>query len=119
VAAKESLILRRVTHLDQLADKLKEPRIHNLISPMLQGEDISDLKPDHVSYAIDLGLVIRTRDGLKIANPIYQEVIPRELSWMTQLNLEPRVTRQWYINTDGSIAVEKLLQDFQQFFRES
>ena len=117
--AKESLILRRVTHLDQLADKLKEPRVHSLINPMLRGEDISSMNPDHISYALDLGLIVRTREGLKIANPIYQEVIPRELSWMTQLNLEPRVSRQWYIAPDGSIAVEKLLEDFQKFFRQN
>jgi hypothetical protein len=86
---------------------------------MIRGEDIQTINPDHVTYAIDLGLVVRSPDGLKIANPIYQEVIPRELSWMTQLNLEPRVTRQWYINPDGSIAVEKLLEDFQKFFREN
>ena len=29
--AKENLILRRVTHLDQLADKLREPRVRHII----------------------------------------------------------------------------------------
>ena len=28
--ARESLILRRETHLDQLSDKLKEPRVHRV-----------------------------------------------------------------------------------------
>ena len=35
--AKENLILRRVTHLDQLADKLREARVRRVIEPMLAG----------------------------------------------------------------------------------
>jgi hypothetical protein len=119
LAAKESLILRRVTHLDQLADKLKEPRVRSVIEPMVRGEDIQEFKRDDVEYVIDLGLITRGPEGLTIANPIYREVIPRELSFGTQLNLEPRVMRQWYIQPDGTIAVDKLLEDFQKFFREN
>ncbi len=33
--AKENLILRRVTHLDQLADKLREPRVRRVVEAML------------------------------------------------------------------------------------
>ena len=36
-AAKESLIFARVTHLDQLADKLREERVRRIIEPMLAG----------------------------------------------------------------------------------
>ena len=36
-AAKEALILRRETHLDQLADKLYEPRVRRVIEPLLTG----------------------------------------------------------------------------------
>jgi hypothetical protein len=37
---------------------------------------------------LDLGLVVRSQEGgLKIANPIYQEVIPRVLSQGTQDSL--------------------------------
>ncbi len=35
--AKECLIVNRVTHLDQLADKLREPRVRQVIEPMLAG----------------------------------------------------------------------------------
>ena len=35
--AGEALILRRVTHLDQLADKLDEERVRRVILPMLGG----------------------------------------------------------------------------------
>ena len=35
--AKERLILRRDTHLDQLADKLQEDRVRHVIEPLLAG----------------------------------------------------------------------------------
>lgn len=116
--AKENLVKGRVTHLDQLADKLKEPRVRSTISPILQGVEVKEIDRDHIDYCIDLGLIVRGPNGLEIANPIYREVIPRELTVITQINLEATVDRLWYINADGSIAVEKLLTDFQKFFRE-
>jgi hypothetical protein len=36
-----------------------------------------DLLEDDIRFAIDLGLVATTPQGLTIANPIYGEVIPR------------------------------------------
>ena len=36
--AKENLILRRVTHLDQLADKLREPRVRRVVEALLTGD---------------------------------------------------------------------------------
>ena len=40
--AREQLILRRVTHLDQLADKLQEERVRRVIEPLLTGSDPGD-----------------------------------------------------------------------------
>ncbi len=117
--AKENLVKGRVTHLDQLADKLKEPRVRSTISPILRGADVQEIDRNHLDYCIDLGLVVRGPNGLEIANSIYREVIPRELTVITQINLEAMVDRLWYIHPDGSIAVEKLLTDFQKFFREN
>ena len=119
IQAKEALILRRETHLDQLVDKLQEPRVQGVIAPMLEGSDFEDtLKPDDLQYTLDLGLVARTPHGLEIANPIYQEVIPRELSYIVQLNLESHFQGPWYLAEDGRLDMEKLLSAFQQFFRE-
>ena len=39
--AKENLILRRVTHLDQLADKLQESRVRRVIEAILVGEALA------------------------------------------------------------------------------
>ncbi|MCF8167216.1 MAG: hypothetical protein K9K38_08185 [Rhodoferax sp.] len=51
--ASESLILRRDTHLDQLADKLREPRVKRVIEPMLQGEE---LPPDAPTMTVNTAL---------------------------------------------------------------
>lgn len=56
--AKEHLIKGRDTHLDQLADKLKEERVRRVIEPMLTGEVFEqDFRPDDVVDLIDLGLI--------------------------------------------------------------
>jgi hypothetical protein len=114
--AKEALILRRVTHLDQLADKLREPRVRRVVEALLTSDPSPDaIPPDDVIYVRDLGL-INTEGQLSIANPIYQEVIPRELTFSTQLTIAQEPA--WYIRRDGKLDLPKLLAAFQQFFRE-
>ena len=82
--AREQLILRRETHLDQLTDKLQEERVRRVVEPLLSGTAAADSIPaDDLQYARDLGLV--AQDGpVAIANPIYREVIPRDLTYTTQ-----------------------------------
>lgn len=114
--AKENLILRRETHLDQLIDKLKEPRVQRVIAPILAGDvEPEQLPADDVQYVADLGL-ITTKGQIRIANKIYQEVIPRELIYTTQLTITHQP--EWYISADGHLDIVKLLAAFQQFFRE-
>ena len=48
-----------------------------------------DSRRTTLQYVRDLGLV-RTDGNLRIANPIYQEAIPRDLTWTTQVELAPR-----------------------------
>src|SRR6056297_992466 len=117
--AKNELIIRRDTHIDQLADKLKEERVQRVIEPMLAGEAFDeDVFNTDVEYCKDLGLIKKTEEGYQIANSIYREVIPRELGYMTQLSLESIHRRQWYVDKDGKLNMMKLLTNFQQFFRE-
>ncbi|MDI6792688.1 MAG: ATP-binding protein [bacterium] len=115
--AKENLIVRRETHLDQLADKLREERVRCVIEPILAGqEELDQLSEDDVQYVEDLGL-ISTRGQLRIANQIYQEVIPRVLTYTTQLTISQEPA--WYIRPeDGRLDIDKLLSVFQEFFRE-
>ncbi|MCF8210352.1 MAG: AAA-like domain-containing protein [Rhodoferax sp.] len=114
--ARESLILRRDTHLDQLADKLREPRVRRVVEPLLAGAAGSeDLPDDDIQYCRDLGLIGLGRP-LSIANRIYREIIPRQLTWSTQ---ETMVQEQpWYVAPGGHMDMDKLLSAFQQFFRE-
>jgi hypothetical protein len=118
--AKERLILRRDTHLDQLTDKLQEERVRRVISPMLQGDEMEQAAhEDDIQYVLDLGLVARRAGGLQIANAIYREIIPRQLNYVTQLNFESTIPPAWYVQPDGRLDVDGLLAAFQQFFREN
>ena len=114
--AREQLILRRETHLDQLTDKLQEERVRRVVEPLLQGADaVGSFAADDLQYVRDLGLVCA--DGpIAIANPIYREVIPRALTWTTQAGLlhDPA----WYVDDRGALEAGKLLAAFQEFFRE-
>jgi len=118
--AKEELILRRDTHLDQLNDKLSEERVRRVIEPMLTGADLAadTSMENEVRYVMDLGLIRQGENGLEISNRIYREIIPRELTAIAQLNLESTQQPAWYVLPDGRLDMDKLLTAFQQFFRE-
>ena len=116
-AARERLIQSRTTHLDQLTDKLSEARVHAVISQILSSEQAApSISTDDVQYVADLGL-IETTPQIRISNRIYQEVIPRELIWSKQVMLAQETA--WYLNPDHSLNMSKLLQAFQQYFREN
>jgi len=115
-AARERLIQSRATHLDQLTDKLKEPRVHRVIAPLLGSSDSDpDFKEDDLQYVEDLGL-IRRRPQVEIANRIYRETLPRELTTATQQGISQ--PQSWYIKPDRRLDMPKLLAAFQQYFRE-
>ena len=113
--AREQIIERRETHLDQLADKLQEDRVRRVIEPLLSGNGESGSSARDIEYVRDLGLVAQ-RSPLRIANPIYAEVVPRDLTWAVQETL-PQETA-WYVDADGGLDVVALLGAFQAFFRE-
>lgn len=116
--ARERLILRRDTHLDQLADKLGEDRVRRVVTPILQGETRpSHLRDDDLAYVRDLGLIRIDGGQAVIANPIYREIIPRELTFGTQYMLHQPT--EWYVSPEGLLDMEKLLGAFQEFFREN
>ena len=119
--AQERIIYRRDTHIDILIDKLKEPRVKSVLEPILANSeepDESKMGDDDILYVKDMGLVTKERGKpLRIANAIYREIIPRELTASTQQQLlqDPL----WYQRADGGIDMEKMLLDFQQFFRQN
>ncbi len=115
-AACERLVLRRDTHLDQLVHKLREPRVKRVIGPLLAGSDTTSIQDDDLAYVRDLGLVTPSPD-IAIANPIYREVIPRQLTLTVQETLGQEAS--WYVRDDGSLDMDKLLTAFQAFFRQN
>ncbi len=116
--AKEALILRRDTHLDQLADKLNEERVRRVVQPILLGDSVPGVYQDDIQYCVDLGLIRKTERGPAIANPIYREVIPRELTVDAQDFLKARFSPDW-VTANGLLDVPKLLAQFQEFYLEN
>ncbi|MBO0861432.1 MAG: ATP-binding protein [Chloracidobacterium sp.] len=116
--AKEILIKRQDTHLDSLVERLREPRVRRIIEPILAGSsDVGALPPDDVRFVQDLGLVRKTdKGGLVIANPIYREVIPYMLAYVTSAFL-PQIQPTW-LRADGSLDPDKLLEAFLKFWRQ-
>ncbi len=115
--AKEILIARQDTHLDSLAEKLREKRVRNIIEPILAGQTLGDTPNDDRQYLIDLGLLRRDpAGGLVIANPIYREVIPRALVQGTQDSL-PHISPSW-LTQSGELNKDALLEAFIKFWRQ-
>ena len=115
--AQERLILRRDTHVDDLANKLREERVRRVIEPILAGAGRQAWSDEDLAYVRDLGLVTQDVGGRpRIANPIYAEVVPRYLNYAVQAGLPQEMA--WYVDTAGNLDVTGLLAAFQTFFRE-
>jgi hypothetical protein len=115
--ARERLIRARATHLDSLVSKLHEPRVRRVMEPMIAGNfpTVDDTFDDDVSYVRDLGLISLTLP-LRVANPIYREVILRVLGSRAEsfVMTEPRTL----ILPDGRFDLPRLLREFTTFWRE-
>ena len=116
LAAREALILRRDTHIDQLAAKLQEDRVRRVIEPLLIGASVDDATAEDTDYVRDLGLIARD-DPVRMANPIYREVVPRELTRKVQSKLTQET--HWFVTEDGALDVEELLSRFRDYFRQN
>jgi len=107
--AREQMIMARETHLDALAYRLKEPGIRGIIEPILTGDSDPDLaESDAFRLCLDLGLVAIEDGTPVIANPIYREVIARQLTYGQQLAI-PKPGWQWE-NADGSLDMDRMLK---------
>ena len=113
-AAREELILSRRTHLDQLTHKLEEARVRRVVEPLLSGGEARYHARD-LEYVRDLGLLAPDSPP-RMANPIYAEVVPRELGYVLQDSLDVQVA--WYVDDAGRLDMTKLLTAFRTFFGE-
>jgi hypothetical protein len=115
--AKEILIRRQDTHLDSLSERLREPRIRRIVEPMITGTTPGLLDRDDIRYVCDMGLLYQQQEGgLVVANPIYQEVIIRDLASTLQASL-PRITASW-LTPEGRLDEDLLLEAFLSFWRQ-
>ena len=86
------------------------------ISELLASEeDIVHAPPADVQYVSDLGLIC-IKPSIVISNRIYREVIPRELTWSTQVMIGTQET-ECYVTENHALDMPKLLEAFRQFFR--
>jgi len=117
--AKRQLILRRDTHLDSLVDKLKEDRVKRIVQAIINGENLSfDILDDDVAYVRDLGIVSRTTP-LEFSNPIYAEITPRIMAYPMEASFPKEIQTPWFVNEDGRLNMEKLLKEFQEYYRRN
>jgi hypothetical protein len=115
--ARALLIERQETHLDSLAERLREPRIRSILEPMLAGRLLGDVPEDDRRFAVDLGLLRRNPQGtLEVANPLYREILVQALSSGTRDTLPP-LPPSW-LREDGRLDTERLRDTFLAFWRQ-
>jgi hypothetical protein len=113
--AKERLIQRQDTHLDSLAERLREDRVKAIIEPMLAGQELGNVTNEEIQFVLDLGLcVLNPHGGLAIANPIYREVLPRVLTVAPLASL-PQINPTW-LTVTGELDLQALQEAFLKFW---
>ncbi|MDR1277926.1 MAG: ATP-binding protein, partial [Treponema sp.] len=116
--AREQMILARETHLDALAYRLEDPRIRAVMETLMTGEpDIRLAGGEPFRLCLDLGLVSIERGTPIVANPIYREVLAREMTFSAQMAI-PEPGWKWE-KTDGTLDMDALLKEFQTFWRNN
>ena len=116
MAAREQLVARRETHLDQLADKLQEDRVRRVVEPLLSGGDERPFSARDVEYVRDLGLIARDP-----AAPHRQSGVRRGRAARADAGGGGRAGAGGGVvraMAGGGLDVAKLLGAFQAFFRE-
>jgi len=114
--AKEGLIKARETHIDSLVDRLREAPVRRVLEPVIAGRiHEPDVLDDDWLYVRDLGL-IKPDLPVRMANPIYREVIVRVLAAGAERSViaDPRS----YVLPSGRLDFDRLLQEFSAFWIE-
>jgi hypothetical protein len=119
--AREQMSDAREPHLDALAVRLRDPHIRQVIQTIITGDlslSLSRADPD-IELAIVLGLVSwDTQNGFTLANPIYEEIMTRFLDAPYHDNLPPPSSWKWD-KPDGTLDMDALLHNFQEFWRNN
>jgi hypothetical protein len=116
--AREQMILARETHLDALAYRMEDPKIRTVMESLITGKlDPLLSESEGFRLCLDLGLVSRENKTISVANPIYREVLARQMTTGPQ-DAIPEPEWQWE-KPDGSLDMDALLKEFQVFWREN
>jgi hypothetical protein len=116
-AAKETIIVERRSHIDSLVAKLRDARARRILEPMLVGGATSDdVLDDDFAYVLGLGLIVKRAGRYEIANPIYREALPRELTHLREAQIWQETA--WYVRADGSLDMPKVMGAWQKFWRK-
>ena len=79
-AAREALVRRRDMHFDSLLERLKEPRVRQVVEPVILGEEKGMILIfDDYLYVQDLGILKDAGGTLVPSNPIYAEILEQSL----------------------------------------
>jgi hypothetical protein len=114
--ARKQMIEARETHLDALAYRLEDPKIRSVMETLITGEpDPLMAEGEAFRLCLDLGLVSAEKGSPAVANPIYREVIARQMSYGTQMAI-PEPEWQWQ-RPDGTLDMDALLREFQGFWQ--
>jgi hypothetical protein len=114
--ALEQMILARETHLDALACRLEDPAIRSVMEALMTGEPNPGLaESEAFRLCLDLGLVAIEQGTPVVANPIYREILARQMTYGAQLAI-PQPEWKWE-RGDGTLDMDALLREFQSFWR--
>ncbi|MCL1992218.1 MAG: ATP-binding protein, partial [Spirochaetes bacterium] len=117
----ENIIFEWGTHFDSMMERLKEPRVRNVIKPLILGDSFIDKRSGDYLHTRDLGLIREIGGKVEPANPIYAELMVRTLSWNVLRSIEEEhrsYAAPRYLK-DGKIDMDFLLRDFQAYWREN
>jgi hypothetical protein len=118
IEAREQMILARETHLDALAYRMDNPKIRKIVEGLIIGKTdplLSD--SEDFRLCLDLGLVTREKGTPTVANPIYREILARQLTIGPQ-DAIPEPEWQWE-KPDGTLDMDALMREFQIFWQEN
>jgi len=117
--AADHLVRKRVTHLDNLGERLREPRVARIVQAVLLGDrgETLDRGSDDFRYVQDLGLLSEGPDGLTASNPMYADVLTRELTVDVQ-SVVPRPAWPWK-RADGTLDFPALIEAWRRWWREN
>lgn len=116
--AKEVLVRSRATNLESLEHRLHEERVARVMAPVIEGEipSYSGFERDK-RYLQDLGL-LAAGDGVRVANPIYAEVIARTLTAGMQDRVDATLRPEDFLAPDGRIDMTTVSSGFAAYWTE-